>query len=192
MLREVPEAERRVEMLAKAFFAMYNANEGRGWLRHVKKDGKVAGVSLTYPPQAPPPSPEALEKLGEELIRIGGPVVVARYQEMSSVFPPPTEPHIHPSQIGVDTLLQGQGHGSTLLDDIVREADERGIGAYLNTFNLKNLSLYERFGFQIIAQKEVIGVQAWGMWRPPTADNQDPSVGGSKPTSETEPPDIEG
>ena len=81
------------------------------------------------------------------------------------------------AHLGVDTFLQGQGHGSTILDDLVREVDEEGIGTYLQTHNPRNLPLYERFGFQIIAQKEVavLGVQTWAMWRPPTTDNQDPS-----------------
>jgi hypothetical protein len=40
------------------------------------------------------------------------------------------------------------------------------VGCYLENANPRNTSFYQRFGFQIVSEKEIIGLPAWFMWRP--------------------------
>jgi GNAT superfamily N-acetyltransferase len=43
--------------------------------------------------------------------------------------------------------LQHQGYGSALLRHALERCDRDGFPAYLESTNLRNLPLYERFGF---------------------------------------------
>ncbi len=43
--------------------------------------------------------------------------------------------------------------------------DAAGEGAYLETDKPENVDFYERFGFKVVGEKEVIGVPDWYMAR---------------------------
>jgi ribosomal protein S18 acetylase RimI-like enzyme len=51
--------------------------------------------------------------------------------------------------IGVNPLEQHKGHGSRLLQDILKMANDLNLPTFLETSNLKNLPWYERMGFNI-------------------------------------------
>jgi ribosomal protein S18 acetylase RimI-like enzyme len=76
-------------------------------------------------------------------------------------------PHYYLEFIGVDPALQGNGLGSSILHYLVTKADQDHVGCFLETGNPRNLPLYQRFGFQTVAEQEIIGVNAWFMWRRP-------------------------
>jgi len=78
----------------------------------------------------------------------------------------PKMPHYYFEFMGVEPAFQGQGYGSRLMAEAVRRADAAGVGCYLETATPRNVILYERFGFQIRDQIEVIGLTTWCMWRP--------------------------
>ena len=50
--------------------------------------------------------------------------------------------------IGVDPLAQGRGCGAALLRYALQSCDRDGIAAYLESSNPRNISLYERHGFE--------------------------------------------
>ena len=52
--------------------------------------------------------------------------------------------------IAVDCAYQGQGLGAALMKHALRNIDERGDSAYLESSNPLNISLYERHGFEVI------------------------------------------
>ena len=58
--------------------------------------------------------------------------------------------------IGVHPERQGRGVG----------IDEQRLPAYLETEVDRNVVLYEKFGFKVIAQAEINGVNNRFMWRP--------------------------
>jgi ribosomal protein S18 acetylase RimI-like enzyme len=60
----------------------------------------------------------------------------------------PTEPHWYLPLIGVDPTCQRQGYGTALLTEALRVCDGEALPAYLECSNPRNLSLYERFGFE--------------------------------------------
>jgi ribosomal protein S18 acetylase RimI-like enzyme len=63
----------------------------------------------------------------------------------------PTVPHWFLWMLGADPSRQGQGLGAALLKHTLRRCDEDGAIAYLESTNPRNVSLYERHGFEPLA-----------------------------------------
>jgi ribosomal protein S18 acetylase RimI-like enzyme len=64
----------------------------------------------------------------------------------------PTGPHWYLPFIGVEPREQGHGHGSALLRDGVARGDRDGLPAYLEASSPRNRQLYERHGFEVVAE----------------------------------------
>ena len=64
----------------------------------------------------------------------------------------PTEPHWYLPMIGVDPAYQGAGLGSALMTEALKAVDRDGLIAYLESSNPRNISLYERHGFEVIGE----------------------------------------
>jgi ribosomal protein S18 acetylase RimI-like enzyme len=79
----------------------------------------------------------------------------------------PGTAHSHLGPVAVDPLLRGQGIGSRLLAAYVGGLDVRAETGYLETDRAENVRLYRRFGFDVVAQADVLGVPNWFMLRPP-------------------------
>lgn len=67
----------------------------------------------------------------------------------------PTEPCWYLPVIGVDPAYQGRGIGAALMKHSLLRPDEEGIPAYLESSNPRNISLYERHGFQIMGEIQI-------------------------------------
>lgn len=59
----------------------------------------------------------------------------------------PEEPHWYLPTLGVDPIFQNCGQGSALLRKALKQCDEDGLTAYLESSNPRNIPLYERHGF---------------------------------------------
>ena len=57
--------------------------------------------------------------------------------------------------IGVDPSKQGLGVGSFILKEALKTIDERGERAYLESSNPRNMSLYERHGFESMGKVQI-------------------------------------
>jgi len=105
-------------------------------------------------------APKILAMLGLRRVTRG----VACMQKMQSRHP--TEPHFYLNILGVHPQRQGAGVGAALLAAGLERVDASGLGAYLESSNERNLTLYRRHGFET---KDVLpigpGVQMWLMWR---------------------------
>jgi len=64
----------------------------------------------------------------------------------------PKEPHWYLPLIAADPHWIGHGLGSLLMKHALRRCDEEGIAAYLESSNPKNISFYERHGFEIVGE----------------------------------------
>ncbi len=64
----------------------------------------------------------------------------------------PIEDHWYLSFLGVDPLNHGRGLGSNILKKNLERIDKEGVVAYLESSNPKNISLYERHGFEIMGK----------------------------------------
>ena len=65
----------------------------------------------------------------------------------------------------MDAHLQGKGVGSLLMRVFCVRMDAAGEDAYLETDKPENVRFYERFGFEVVGEGEVLGVTNWFMLR---------------------------
>jgi ribosomal protein S18 acetylase RimI-like enzyme len=78
--------------------------------------------------------------------------------------------HWYLLSIGVSPAAQGRRLGSALLAHTLARADAGQAPAYLEATTPRSRALYERFGFETIAQVDIPGAPPmWPMWREPGA-----------------------
>ena len=103
-------------------------------------------VALWLPPSVQPDE-QALVELVQQTVsdELRGDML-AFFEQMGGFHP--AEPHWYLPLIGVDPTLQGAGHGSELMKQGLARCDSDHMLAYLEATNSRNLSLYERLGFE--------------------------------------------
>ena len=79
----------------------------------------------------------------------------------------PGQPHWHLGPIAVRPEFQGNGVGKAMLASFLGMADEQGLPSYLETDVDRNVALYEKFGFRVIAREHLMGIDNRFMWRVP-------------------------
>ena len=114
-----------------------------------------AGVVLCLPPDV---------ALDEERI---GEIVEPGYSESALVDATelaervaelrPATPHWYLPIIGVDPAYQGCGFGGALMKYACERFDRDGAPAYLESSNPRNIPLYQRHGFEVLATVQVGG-----------------------------------
>ena len=131
-----------------------------------KEGGRMVGVLNAA--QWPSCQLSAGEKLrtAPVMIRTAG-LALARSLKLMSVWAKqdPQKPHWHIGPIGVHPDFQGRGVGKAILKAFMHTVDEQASAAYLETDVDKNVALYEKFGFKVTAQAEIMGINNRFMWR---------------------------
>jgi GNAT superfamily N-acetyltransferase len=107
-----------------------------------------AGVALWLPPHVSPDEDELVPLLESAIPRHLQDDFFAIFEEMGHYHP--HEPHWYLPVIGVDPSRQNQGHGSRLLQQMLAQCDQNQTCAYLESSNPRNMSLYERHGFEVM------------------------------------------
>jgi ribosomal protein S18 acetylase RimI-like enzyme len=79
----------------------------------------------------------------------------------------PAAAHWHLGPVAVERDLQRKGIGGALLKVFCERMDAAARLAYLETDKSDNVRFYERFGFEVVSEAEVIGVRNWFMTRVP-------------------------
>lgn len=79
-------------------------------------------------------------------------------------------PYWHVHAVAVDESLRGQGHGTLLLRQLLRELDRRDpqstAPVLLSTQRERNLRLYHRVGFELLTRETFVGgCRSWFMRR---------------------------
>ena len=69
--------------------------------------------------------------------------------------------------LGVDPVFQGKGYAGNLLRAMLARLDDEHLPCYLETQNEKNVSIYQHYGFQVVAEVPVPGTEIalWAMLR---------------------------
>jgi GNAT superfamily N-acetyltransferase len=77
--------------------------------------------------------------------------------------------HLYLQWLGVEPSRQGQGLGSATISPVLRRADAEGLPCYLETFQPRNVPLYQKHGFRIMAEEiePASGLPAWFFLRQP-------------------------
>jgi len=76
---------------------------------------------------------------------------MAMFEEMDS-YHPHDEPCWYLPMISADPAWLGNGLGGALMKHALRRVDEDGLPAYLESSNQRNISLYERHGFEVMGE----------------------------------------
>ncbi len=118
---------------------------------HVSAD--LCGAALWLPP-AVHPDGEALEASFRETAKPDHlDDLLKTFEQMAQSHP--EEPHWYLAMIGVEPNAQGSGLGGALMRHGVARCDDLGALAYLESSNPRNISLYERHGFEVMGQIQV-------------------------------------
>lgn len=125
------------------------ARSDGGWVWHVERDGRVAGVCAGLDPgHWPPPQLPSLlaQALGPLL---AGPVVGWRSLKGDAAMHAghPADRHVFVWMLTVSPSEQRFGVGRALLGKATARADELGVPTYLDTANPANLPYYGSHGF---------------------------------------------
>jgi ribosomal protein S18 acetylase RimI-like enzyme len=163
--------DRRIRALTVDFTAEILLCIRKGYPLQINSDGQVIAAAVIYPPGAYPlPGIDQWMLLIKSILGNGYYDISSwkRWLEEADHFHP-REPHYYLEYLGVEPSQQGRSFGSTLLRHLTNKADKEGVGCYLETGSPRSISLYQYFGFNSIAEKEIIGIPAWFMWRSPNS-----------------------
>jgi len=164
----ISDTERRTRALERFFVPVLGGLYQRGVIGCALCDGSLVGVCGMVPPGNC--RPKALEMLAmlpplvarnriERVLRIMRCVREWARRDLA-------EPHWHLGPVAVDPRLQGHGIGTALLTSWCSRINDHSMLSYLETDKYKNVPFYRKFGFNVIAEVEVLGVLTWFMSRP--------------------------
>jgi ribosomal protein S18 acetylase RimI-like enzyme len=162
-------ADRRLRALTHDFTAEVKLCVRKGYPLQVNEDGEVVASAVIYPPGTYPlPTADQWVLLIKSILGNGMydiRVNMRWLDEIDKVHP--DEPHFYLEYLGVEPQQQGKGLGSIILQHLINKADDEHVGCYLENADPRNIPFYQRFGFQVISEKEILGIPSWFMWRPP-------------------------
>jgi ribosomal protein S18 acetylase RimI-like enzyme len=160
--------ERRRWKFRRLMSAAFAVKEFSHMLVARREDGVIVGVCGMMPPGNCLPDFAQRLRLLPAVLSIG-PRVAGRAMRWMGVWQKhdPEERHWHLGPLAVDAHLQGMGVGSRLMQVFCAQMDSAREDAYLETDKPENARFYERFGFEVVGEQEVLGVTNYFMlWRP--------------------------
>ncbi len=135
----------------------------------IEQDGEVLGVSLAEEPGASLPLLAAAKEL-VRLLRVTTLSVTLRSVRglFALMRERLREPHYYLGMLAVHPRVRGRGLARALLEDLhaASESHPDSVGVGLDTTNPRNVTLYEHFGYQMVARLRVSGADTWCMFRP--------------------------
>ena len=111
------------------------------------------GVALWMPPGVEPDEERMIPILERTAPKEILDDVFGVFEAMDTYHP--EEPCWYLPLIAVDPFYQGKGFGSQLMKHALSRVDEEGLPAYLESSNPRNISLYERHGFETMGQIQI-------------------------------------
>ncbi len=164
-------ADRRAERL-RALYAAVLAElvvpHGSLWVAH-DATGRMVGAAGWLRPASAPPADLLLELDVRVRDLRGDRADAAAAAEAAVDRAAPSEPAWHLGTLGVLVHAQGSGVGSRLLAAGLALADRDRAPARLETSSRRNVELYRRHGFEVVAEVTLQGgPTSWVMRRPPS------------------------
>src|SRR5215210_6108081 len=160
---EDPERRRSFRGLMAAAFSIKDISHT---LVARREDGVIVGVCGMMPPGNCLPDFRQRLRLMPTVLSIG-PRAVGRMMRWLGVWEKhdPEERHWHLGPLAVDAHLQGLGVGSRMMQVFCAQMDAAREDTYLETDKRENVRFYERFGFEVVGEQEVLGVTNYFMLR---------------------------
>jgi ribosomal protein S18 acetylase RimI-like enzyme len=148
--------------------AVLPAARTAGTVLAAREGGRLVGVLIALPPGvATVGRPRWRDAL--RILWVQGPGVAGRWSAVSEVLQlhRPLTAHAYLATLGVEPGRQRAGVGRALLTHWLAAIDARRERAYLETDSSPNVTWYERFGFAVRAELEVLGSSVYLMERRP-------------------------
>jgi ribosomal protein S18 acetylase RimI-like enzyme len=159
--------ERRTRAMSRFFLPVLEGLFGRGLVVGAFHDAKLVGVcGMARPQSCQPGTMEKFRVLPKVVLAnpILAPLRVLKWVGEWARHDP-KEPHWHLGPVAVDSGLRSQGIGGAMLARFCAVVDEKHELAYLETDKSENVHFYQRFGFSVIAEGKVLGINNWFMLR---------------------------
>jgi len=158
------ESEAERQQIEEKFIALLRDRPGEVFL--AKQRGQIVGVCRSYICHGE----RSISKEVQDLIDANDPDLSSfkvrdNYWKGIWASSDPLVTHSHLGPIGVLPDFQSLGVGTLLVERCCGLVDERNLAAYLETDKLKNVPFYEKFGFNLVGEKEILGVMNYFMWR---------------------------
>lgn len=132
-------------------------------------DGRIVGFAHWIDSPGCRPSPEAMGSAAPRLLAELGNDLLSRIITWRRAWgeQDPETPHSHFGPFAVHPDAQGRGFGRRLMEQYCDVVDQAGQTSYLETERPENLAIYGKAGFEITAERDVLGLPSWFMTRPP-------------------------
>jgi GNAT superfamily N-acetyltransferase len=112
-----------------------------------------AGAALWLPPGVQPAEAEHSAVIQSTVGEREQSDLLVVVEQMRSYHP--KEPHWYLPLMGVDPIHRGHGYGAALMEHALRPCDQTRTLAYLEATSPRNMSLYQRHGFEVLGTIQV-------------------------------------
>jgi ribosomal protein S18 acetylase RimI-like enzyme len=121
--------------------------EGTAW-----RLGEFAAVALWLPPRVEPDGDAIVAFLRATVASEQQADLEALLRQMDEAHP--RFPHWYLPWFGVDGARQGMGLGKELMTHCLKIVDANHLPAYLETPNPRNITFYQRHGFEVVGESQ--------------------------------------
>jgi ribosomal protein S18 acetylase RimI-like enzyme len=168
VLETTDDYDRRLTSLVNFFVAARAQRDGI-LLARVADDGQLGGAA-TVTPRIQGPVTEELRSLRDATWRFLGKSAEARYDTLGGFWGEVSvdAPQLHLNMIGVRADCHGLGYGGDLLRAVhaLGKEDPLAEGISLTTESERNVTLYERFGYEVVGSRSITAdFQTWGFFQ---------------------------
>jgi GNAT superfamily N-acetyltransferase len=168
------DADQRSRSLVRFFRPVLHGLYRRGVIMGAFRDNVLLGVcGMARPGSCQPTLLEKISVLPSLVIGnpMETPIRVLRWVD-AWARRDPKQPHWHLGPVAVDSHLRGQGIGGAMLSAFCERMNQERMFSYLETDKMENVGFYQRFGFTVTAESNVLGVPNWFMCRTARLNDQ--------------------
>jgi len=166
--------ETQRQRLLPLFFE-YRLKQGRQYGEVFTTSDEVEGIAIWIPSKTIDSNLwREFRSGGFKLLRIFGRSLINRMTKVGEFSSTrrtkyATTPYMHLGSFAVDPEMQGQGFAGKLISPMLAHLDESKMHCYLEAQSESNVSLYEHYGFEVLAEGVVpnTDIPHWDMMRSP-------------------------